>query len=180
MEGSEGASVTSPIVGTASLSNSGSQVVPALVVFQTPPEAAPTYTMLGFDSTTAKSSMRPPMIAGPSSRHCRFFSAPAGVSVAGQSSPFACAARGARAGCSFAALPLRADFSWAQAAGDAEKMAVKLKPRTSAKLARRTRIHETLIVFPRSDLKMAGIARRRGADAISRERKMQLPCLGIG
>src|SRR5713226_1084957 len=71
--GSEGATVTSPMVETPSLSNTGSHVVPALVVFQTPPEAVPTYTVLGLDSTTAKSSIRPPMMAGPSSRHCRSF-----------------------------------------------------------------------------------------------------------
>src|SRR5580704_5606105 len=69
MEGSEGAMAISPIVDTASLSKTGSHVVPLLVLFQTPPEATPTNTMLGFDSTTAKSSMRPPITAGPSSRN---------------------------------------------------------------------------------------------------------------
>src|SRR5213078_4633286 len=54
-----------------SLSNIGSHVVPLLVVFQTPPEAVPTYTMFGLLSTTAKSSMRPPMVAGPISRNSR-------------------------------------------------------------------------------------------------------------
>src|SRR5437879_3267717 len=62
----------SPMVDTPSLSNIGSQVVPLFVVFHTPPEAVPTYTMLGLLSTTAKSSMRPPMVAGPSSRNSRF------------------------------------------------------------------------------------------------------------
>src|SRR5262249_54638044 len=71
MEGSDGATAMSPIVETASLSKTGSQVVPLLVVFQTPPEATPTNTMLGLDSTTAKSSMRPPMTAGPISRNSR-------------------------------------------------------------------------------------------------------------
>src|SRR5246127_3407020 len=71
MEGSEGAIAMSPMVETASLSKTGSQVVPLLTVFQTPPEATPTKTMLGLDSTTAKSSMRPPMIAGPISRNSR-------------------------------------------------------------------------------------------------------------
>src|SRR6516165_5202902 len=71
MEGSEGAIEMSPMVETPSLSNTGSQVVPLLTVFQTPPEATPTKTTLGWDSTTAKSSMRPPMTAGPSSRNSR-------------------------------------------------------------------------------------------------------------
>src|SRR6266404_3745942 len=65
IDGSEGAIAMSPIVDTLSLSNTGSQVVPLLVVFQTPPEATPAYTMLGLFSTTAKSSMRPPMFAVP-------------------------------------------------------------------------------------------------------------------
>src|SRR6266550_4540312 len=66
-EGSDGAMAMSPIVDTLSLSNIGSHVVPLLVVFHTPPEAVPTYTMFGLLSTTAKSSMRPPIVAGPSS-----------------------------------------------------------------------------------------------------------------
>src|SRR5229473_3984493 len=72
-EGSDGAMAMSPIVETLSLSKIGSQVVPLLVVFQTPPEAVPTYTMFGLLSTTAKSSMRPPIVAGPISRNSRFF-----------------------------------------------------------------------------------------------------------
>src|SRR6516225_1867100 len=63
---------TSPIVETASLSKTGSQVVPLLVVFHTPPDAVPTYTIFGLLSTTAKSSMRPPITAGPISRNSRF------------------------------------------------------------------------------------------------------------
>ena len=62
----------SPIVETPSLSNTGSQVVPLFVVFHTPPDAVPTYTMFGLLSTTAKSSMRPPITAGPISRNSRF------------------------------------------------------------------------------------------------------------
>src|SRR5437660_5447235 len=69
--GSDAAIAISPIVDTPSLSNTGSQVVPLLVVFQTPPEAVPTYTMFGLLSTTAKSSMRPPIVAGPISRNSR-------------------------------------------------------------------------------------------------------------
>src|SRR5216683_7901055 len=71
-EGSDGAMAMSPIVETLSLSKIGSQVVPLFVVFQTPPEAVPTYTMFGLLSTTAKSSMRPPIVAGPISRNSRF------------------------------------------------------------------------------------------------------------
>src|SRR6266851_291926 len=72
-EGSEGAMAMSPMVETLCLSKTGSQVVPLFVVFQTPPEAVPTYTMFGLLSTTAKSSMRPPIVAGPISRNSRFF-----------------------------------------------------------------------------------------------------------
>src|ERR1700675_690199 len=64
----------SPIVDTLSLSNTGSHVVPVFVVFQTPPEALPTYTMFGLLSTTPKSSIRPPITAGPISRNSKFFS----------------------------------------------------------------------------------------------------------
>src|SRR6266851_952149 len=71
-EGSDGAIAMSPIVDTLSLSNIGSHVVPLLVVFHTPPEAVPTYTIFGLLSTTAKSSMRPPIVAGPISRNSRF------------------------------------------------------------------------------------------------------------
>src|SRR5712671_6854488 len=70
-DGSDGAIAMSPIVDTLSLSNTGSHVVPLFVVFHTPPEAVPTYTMFGLLSTTAKSSMRPPIVAGPISRNSR-------------------------------------------------------------------------------------------------------------
>src|SRR5437867_9256898 len=70
-EGSDGAIAMSPIVDTLSLSNTDSHVVPLFVVFQTPPDAVPTYTMFGLLSTTAKSSMRPPIVAGPISRNSR-------------------------------------------------------------------------------------------------------------
>src|SRR5256886_2742148 len=78
-EGSDGAIAMSPIVDTLSLSNIGSHVVPLLVVFHTPPEAVPTYTMFGLLSTTAKSSMRPPMTAGPISRNSRFLNLSVGL-----------------------------------------------------------------------------------------------------
>src|SRR5882757_9224887 len=67
-DGSDGAIAMSPIVDTASLSKTGVHVVPLLVVFQTPPAATPTNTMFGLLSTTAKSSIRPPITAGPISR----------------------------------------------------------------------------------------------------------------
>src|ERR1041385_3387916 len=70
-DGSEGAMAISPMVDTPSLSKTGSQVVPLLVVFQTPPDATPTYTIFGLLSTAAKSSMRPPITAGPISRNSR-------------------------------------------------------------------------------------------------------------
>src|SRR6267378_173035 len=78
-DGSDGAIAMSPIVDTLSLSNTGSHVVPLLVVFQTPPEAVPTYTMFGLLSTTAKSSMRPPIVAGPISRNSRFLNLSVGL-----------------------------------------------------------------------------------------------------
>src|ERR1700719_5017573 len=68
-DGSEGAIAMSPIVDTASLSNTGCHVVPLFVVFHTPPDATPTNTIFGLLSTTAKSSMRPPITAGPISRN---------------------------------------------------------------------------------------------------------------
>src|SRR5690242_5595432 len=77
-EGSDGAMAMSPTVETPSLSKTGSQVVPLFVVFQTPPEAVPTYTIFGLLSTTAKSSMRPPITAGPISRNSRLLNFSAG------------------------------------------------------------------------------------------------------
>src|SRR5260370_33292710 len=73
-DGSDGAIAMPPIVDTPSLSNTGSHVVPLFVVFHTPPDATPTNTMFGLPSTTAKSSMRPPIVAGPISRNSRFLS----------------------------------------------------------------------------------------------------------
>src|SRR5258705_8131782 len=73
-EGSDGAIAMSPMVDTASLSNTGVHVVPLLLVFHTPPAATPTKTIFGLLSTTAKSSIRPPITAGPISRSSRFFS----------------------------------------------------------------------------------------------------------
>src|ERR1700675_4032700 len=79
-EESDGAIAMSPIVDTLSLPNSGSPGVPLFVVFHTPPDAVPTYTMFGLLSTTAKSSMRPPIVAGPISRNSKFLSLSVGFS----------------------------------------------------------------------------------------------------
>src|SRR5947207_11172176 len=57
-EGSDGAIAMSPIVDTLSLSNIGSHVVPLLVVFHTPPEAVPTYTMVGLRSEEHTSELQ--------------------------------------------------------------------------------------------------------------------------
>ena len=51
----------------------GFHEMPLLTDFHTPPDASPAYTMLVFDSTTAKSSTRPPMLAGPISRNLSAF-----------------------------------------------------------------------------------------------------------
>src|SRR5581483_571649 len=64
---------TSPIEIIPSWSKTGSQVVPLLTVFQTPPPADPTYIIRGLLSTTAKASTRPPIIAGPMVRHLSAF-----------------------------------------------------------------------------------------------------------
>src|SRR5438477_906019 len=79
IDGSEVAISITPIDDTPSLSKSGSQVLPLLVVFHMPPEAVPTYTMFGLLSTTAKSSMRPPIVAGPISRNSRFLNLSVGL-----------------------------------------------------------------------------------------------------
>ena len=47
------------------LSKMDSKVVPELVVFQTPPEPAPTYQTLGLVGSTAMSAIRPDIKAGP-------------------------------------------------------------------------------------------------------------------
>src|SRR5260370_32792742 len=51
----------------------GCQVLPPWTVLKIPPAAEPTYMMRGSDSTTARSSTRPPMVAGPMLRNFRFF-----------------------------------------------------------------------------------------------------------
>ena len=72
-DGSEGATAREPIEDTSSFWNCGIQVIPWFSVFQTPAEAVPTQNTFGSDSTTAMSSMRPPMIAGPMFRHSILF-----------------------------------------------------------------------------------------------------------
>src|SRR3954453_3748497 len=61
----------SPIDDTGYLSKMEVQVVPLLVVFHTPPVARPMYIVLGSLSTTAMSSIRPPMFAGPIERQTK-------------------------------------------------------------------------------------------------------------
>src|SRR5262245_61701315 len=66
--GLDGATATAPTDQTSSASVKGVQVVPALVVFQSPPVAVATYMTAGLESTTATSHTRPLMLAGPSGR----------------------------------------------------------------------------------------------------------------
>src|SRR5512139_701015 len=65
VRGSFGSIVTAPIEYDAWSSKIGVQVVPALTVFQTPPEATPTYQVLLSVGWMAMSLMRPEVIAGP-------------------------------------------------------------------------------------------------------------------
>ncbi len=61
-----GSMVTAPMDCTGSLSKTGSNVVPPLVDFQTPPLALPMYTVSRFPSWTASSAaIRPLMVAEP-------------------------------------------------------------------------------------------------------------------
>src|SRR3990172_2004060 len=63
-----GAMARSPIEITRSLSKTGRNVVPALVVFQIPPVAAATKNVLDGLGMPSMSVMRPPMVAGPMER----------------------------------------------------------------------------------------------------------------
>src|SRR5215472_10905074 len=61
-----GSTVIAPMDSTGSLSNTGLNVVPPLVDFQTPPLAAPTYTVSRpFSLTAAMAAMRPLIAAEP-------------------------------------------------------------------------------------------------------------------
>src|SRR6266487_4539661 len=62
---SDGAIATSPIETHFSLSNTGRNVVPALLVFQRPPAAAATKIVLGGLGVPTTPEARPPMFAGP-------------------------------------------------------------------------------------------------------------------
>src|ERR1700689_4773304 len=64
-EGSEGAIATAPIVKTGSLSNTGMNWFPALVVFHNPPVAVPKKNAWESAEATAMLSIRPPAVAGP-------------------------------------------------------------------------------------------------------------------
>src|SRR3954464_509309 len=67
--GFDGAIAMSPIDRLGCASNTGAQVVPLLAVFHTPPVAAPAWITGGWDSTASTSSIRPPMLTGPTARH---------------------------------------------------------------------------------------------------------------
>src|SRR5207253_10594668 len=61
-----GSTVIAPMDSTGSLSNTGLNVVPPLVDFQTPPLAAPTYTVSRpFSLTAALAATRPLIAAEP-------------------------------------------------------------------------------------------------------------------
>src|SRR5712691_12243332 len=62
---SDGAIANSPIETHRSLSNTGRNVVPALVVFQIPPAAAATKNVFDGLAMPATLDTRPPMFAGP-------------------------------------------------------------------------------------------------------------------
>src|SRR5260370_16188077 len=66
--GLDGATATAPSDTVASWSNTGVQLVPLLTVFHRPPDAVATYMIDGRDGTTATSTTRPPMLAGPRGR----------------------------------------------------------------------------------------------------------------
>src|SRR5262249_37379885 len=68
ISGLEGATATSPIETVLCWSKIGVQVMPLLTVFHRPPDAVATYRVVGRPSTTATSTTRPPMLAGPSGR----------------------------------------------------------------------------------------------------------------
>src|SRR5436190_19243413 len=59
---------TVPIEYDASLSNTGVHVVPALMVFHTPPDATATYQVFLSRGCTAMSATRPDVSAGPMER----------------------------------------------------------------------------------------------------------------
>src|SRR6185436_10571615 len=59
---------TAPIAATGWSSKMGVKLSPPFVDFQSPPVAAPTYTMSGFDSTASIAATRPLMAAGPIAR----------------------------------------------------------------------------------------------------------------
>src|SRR5260221_6533937 len=64
---------TAPIDATGCLSKIGFQVVPLLVVLNTPPVPKPTRNVEGLLSSTARLEIRPPMFAGPIERHVSSF-----------------------------------------------------------------------------------------------------------
>ena len=69
VSGAFGSTATDPIERLDSSSNVGNQVEPPFVVLNTPPAAAPTYTMSGSVGWHATSAIRPPMLRGPTGFH---------------------------------------------------------------------------------------------------------------
>ena len=67
-DGFPGSNAKSPTANVDCPSESGCHVVPALVVFQTPPAAVPTYTVFASPSTPSMSVERPIMFTGPTLR----------------------------------------------------------------------------------------------------------------
>ena len=63
-----GSIVTVPIEYDPSFWKTGVKVVPALVVFHTPPDATPMYQVCLSSGCTATTLMRPDIIAGPTAR----------------------------------------------------------------------------------------------------------------
>src|SRR5687767_5452455 len=72
----------SPIDAMGCESKIGFQLIPPFVVFQTPPEAEPTYTTFGLPGTPSTSATRPLMLTGPILRHSRPFQIAVSESVA--------------------------------------------------------------------------------------------------
>src|SRR5512136_16919 len=62
---------TSPMEADPYLSKIGSQVVPALTDFHTPPDAPAQRTWVKSLSRASKAEMRPTILAGPTFRHLR-------------------------------------------------------------------------------------------------------------
>src|SRR5688500_2813341 len=103
------------------------QVVPALVVFQTPPEPAATYQMPGAVGWTAISARRPPIRWGPTARNGSAAEALASGDSGGSADlePAAWAARGAARRMAMARNSLRilsSPYDWSPRAPSSAKI----------------------------------------------------------